>query len=72
LISFINISSHEQFKKLVGNAQKLQLKKRQAIASQGKRLIKAGGGRKKNIKVEEEIILTLYYQDLRKDTIYSA
>jgi hypothetical protein len=51
----------EQFKKLVGNAQKLQLKKRQAIASQEKRLIKAGGGTKKNLKVEEEIILTLYY-----------
>ena len=37
----------EQFKKLVGNAQKLQFKKRQAIASQEKRLIKAGRGRKK-------------------------
>ena len=51
----------EQFKKLVGNAQKLALKKRQAIASQEKRLIKAGGVRKKSLKVEEEIILTLYY-----------
>ena len=36
-------------------------KKRQAIASQEKRLIKAGGVRKKSLKVEEEIILTLYY-----------
>ena len=38
----------EQFEKLVGNAQKRELKKRQAIASQEKRLIKAGGVRKKN------------------------
>ena len=51
----------EQFKKLVGNAQKLELRKRQAIASQEKRLIKAAGGRKKSLKLEEEIILTLYY-----------
>ena len=52
--------TNEQFEKLVGNAQKLQLKKRQGIPSQEKRLIKAGGGRKKSLKVEEEIILTLY------------
>ena len=31
------------------------------IASKEKRLIKAGGGRKKTLKVEEEIILTLCY-----------
>ena len=48
----------EQFEKLVGNAQKLELKKRQAIASQEKRLIKAGGERKKSLKLEKEIILT--------------
>ena len=36
-----------EFKKLVGNTQKLALKKSQAIASQKKRLIKVGGGRKK-------------------------
>ena len=53
--------TNEQFEKLVGNAQKLALKKRQAIPSQEKRLIKAGGVRKKSLKVEEEIILTLYY-----------
>ena len=35
-------------------------KKKQAIASQEKRLIKAGRGRKESLKVEEEIILTLY------------
>ena len=39
--------TNEQFEKLVGNAQKLALKKRQAIPSQEKRLIKAVGGRKK-------------------------
>ncbi|MDY7003558.1 MAG: transposase family protein [Cyanobacteriota bacterium] len=32
-----------------------------AIASQEKRLIKAGGGRKKSLNKPEEIILTLYY-----------
>ena len=53
--------TNEQFKKLLGNAQRLALKKRQAIASQEKRLIKAGGVRKKTIILEEEIILTLYY-----------
>ena len=37
----------KQLKQLVGNAQKLALKKRQAIPSQEKRLIKVGGGRKK-------------------------
>ena len=42
--------TNEQFKKLLGNAQRLALKKRQAIASQEKRLIKAGGGRKKKLK----------------------
>ena len=36
-------------------------KKRQAIASEEKRLIKAGGGRKKSLGKAEEIILTLYY-----------
>ena len=40
--------TNEQFKKILGNAQRLAFKKRQAIASQEKRLIKAGGGRKKN------------------------
>ncbi len=33
----------------------------QANASQEKRLIKAGGGRKKSLSKTEEIILTLYY-----------
>ncbi len=51
----------KQFIKLIENAQKLEEKKRQAITSQETRLIKAGGGRKKSLKVEEEIILTLYY-----------
>ncbi len=51
----------KQLIKLIENTQKLEEKKRQAIASQEKRLIKAGGGRKKSLKVEEEIILTLCY-----------
>ena len=42
-----------EFEKLVGNAQQLAFKKRQAIPSQEKRLIKPGGGRKKSLKVEE-------------------
>ena len=45
--------TNQQFEKLVGNAQKLDFLKRQAIASQEKRLIKAGGVRKKSLKVEE-------------------
>ena len=51
----------KQLIKLIENTQKIEEKKRQAIASQEKRLIKAGGVRKKSLKVEEEIILTLYY-----------
>ncbi|MCL2939475.1 MAG: DDE transposase family protein, partial [Trichodesmium sp. MAG_R02] len=51
----------KQLIKLIENAQKIEEKKRQAIASKEKRLIKAGGGRKKTLKVEEEIILTLCY-----------
>ena len=51
----------KQLIKLIENTQKIEEKKRQAIASKEKRLIKAGGGRKKTLKVEEEIILTLYY-----------
>ena len=38
----------EQLIKLIENAQKVE-KKRQAIASPEKRLIKAGGGRKKSL-----------------------
>ena len=37
----------KQLIKLIENAQKFEDKKRQAIASQEKRLIKVGGGRKK-------------------------
>jgi len=50
----------KQLIKLIENTQKIE-KKIQAIASKEKRLIKAGGGRKKTLKVEEEIILTLCY-----------
>ena len=51
----------KQLIKLIENAQKVEDKKRQAIASGEKRLIKAGGGRKKSLGKAEEIILTLYY-----------
>ena len=50
----------EQLIKLIENAQKVE-KKRQAIASQEKRLIKGGGGRKKSLSKTEEIMLSLYY-----------
>jgi len=50
----------KQLIKLIENTQKIE-KKIQAIASKEKRLIKTGGGRKKTLKVEEEIILTLCY-----------
>jgi anthranilate phosphoribosyltransferase len=43
----------KQLIKLIENTQKIEEKKRQAIASKEKRLIKAGGGRKKTLKVEE-------------------
>ena len=77
----------KQLIKLIENAQKVEDKKRQAIASGEKRLIKAGGGRKKSLGKAEEIILTLYYlhhvptfqilgvifgQDLRNSSIYSG
>ena len=42
----------KQLIKLIENTQKIEEKKRQAIASKEKRLIKAGGGRKKTLKVE--------------------
>ena len=51
----------KQLIKLIENTQKIEEKKRQAIPSKEKILIKAGGGRKKTLKVEEEIILTLCY-----------
>ena len=50
----------EQLIKLIENPQKVE-KKRQGSASQEKRLIKAGGGRKKSLSKTEEIMLTLYY-----------
>ena len=39
----------KQLIKLIENAQKFEDKKRHAIASEEKRLIKAGGGRKKSL-----------------------
>ena len=40
----------KQLIKLIENTQKIEEKKRQAIPSKEKILIKAGGGRKKNLK----------------------
>ncbi len=51
----------KQFNKLIENAQNIEEKKKQAIAETEKRLIKAGGGRKKLLKSSDKITLTLYY-----------
>ena len=53
--------TYEQLIKLIGKAQIIESEKKEAIAKTEKRLIKAGGGRKKNLTKEEEIILTLFY-----------
>ena len=53
-------TTYEQLIKLIENPQKVE-KKRLGSASQEKRLIKAGGGRKKSLSKTEEIMLTLYY-----------
>ena len=57
----------KQLIKLIENAQKVEEKKDKrfptrpyAIASEEKRLIKAGGGRKKSLGKAEEIMFTLY------------
>ena len=51
----------KQFQKLIENAQSIAKNKKMEMGEREKRLIKAGGGRKKCLKLEEEIILTLYY-----------
>ncbi|MGK7921017.1 MAG: transposase family protein [Trichodesmium sp.] len=51
----------KQLKKLMENAQIIAKNKKMEMGEREKLLIKAGGGRKKILKVEEEIILTLYY-----------
>ena len=53
--------TYEQLIKLIAKAQIIESEKKEAIAKTEKRLIKAGGGRKKNLTKEEEIILTLFY-----------
>ncbi|MDJ0514694.1 MAG: transposase family protein [Okeania sp. SIO2F4] len=53
--------TNEEFKKLIENAQIIAENKKMEMRWQEKRLIKTGGGRKKSLKFEEEIILTLYY-----------
>lgn len=53
--------TYKQLMKLIENAQRIEKEKKQEIAKTEKRLIKAGGGRKKTLTHEEEIILTLYY-----------
>ncbi len=52
---------YEKLIKLMENAKKIEKEKKEKIAKTEKRLIKAGGGRKKTLTPEEEIILTLLY-----------
>ena len=53
--------TYEQLTKLIAKAQIIESEKKEAIAKTEKRLIKAGGVRKKNLTKEEEIILTWFY-----------
>ena len=53
--------TYKQLIKLIAKAQIIESEKKEAIAKTEKRLIKAGGVRKKNLTKEEEIILTLFY-----------
>lgn len=52
--------TYEQLMKLIDNALIIDTQKKQEIAVQQKRLIKAGGGRKK-LSLSQEILLTLDY-----------
>ena len=52
---------YEQLIKLIENAQRLEEEKKRLKELTEKTLIKPGGGRKRNLSQEEEIILTLYY-----------
>ncbi|MEM1170938.1 MAG: hypothetical protein AAGJ08_18120 [Cyanobacteria bacterium P01_H01_bin.35] len=56
-----------QLIKLIENAQKKESEVKQVKAVDEKRLIKAGGGRKKLLSSPEEIILTLYYLHVGAD-----
>jgi hypothetical protein len=53
--------SYEQLIKLIENAQKIEAEVRYRKAVCENRLIKVGGGRKKILGSESEILLTLYY-----------
>lgn len=53
--------TYEQLIKLIENAKQIEQEKKRLSDLTEKRLIKAGGGRKRNLSQEEEIILTLYY-----------
>ncbi len=53
--------SYQQLTQLIDTAEKYQHKKKKEKAKTEIRLIKAGGGRKPKLTVEEQIILTLYY-----------
>lgn len=53
--------TYEQLIKLIENAQRIESEKKAALAQTEKRLITAGGGRKKNLTKAEEIILTWFY-----------
>ena len=53
--------SYEQLMKVIENAQRIEEEKKRLKELKEKRLIKPGGGRKRNLSQEEEIILSLYY-----------
>jgi len=53
--------TYPHLKKLIENAIKINMNKKNTISAERKLLIKSGGGRKKHLNAEDEIILTLYY-----------
>lgn len=53
--------TYEHLIKLIENAQRIEKEKKRVRDLTEKRLIKIGGGRKRSLSQEEEIILTLYY-----------
>ena len=50
-----------QLNQLIESALKINTNKKNANSMERKLLIKSGGGRKKHLNPEDEIILTLYY-----------
>ena len=56
-----SVFAHRSLSMLDALRVEIESEKKSAIAKTEKRLIKAGGVRKKNLTKEEEIILTLFY-----------